>query len=176
MALLGTPQKSTGFFPRDETRSFSVDCAAKWETAGFLHVASRSGCWGVPNKYPVDYYRETVLAEWRNPPGKHGWRKAPENNAEALLEGSLRDSFCRGASAFWRRVPDKYPSQEATKDPVDYRQEPVSAERRNPPGIHGRRKAPGPKAGGLLEGFLHVAFRLDVLAFSRRAQQIPRGG
>ena len=112
----------------------------------------------VPNKYPGDYRRETVLADWRNPPGMHGRRKAPETKAEALLEGSLHDSCCLGASASWRRVPNTYPSQEVTKDPVDYRQEPVLAERRNPPGIHGRREPPEPKAGGLLEGFLHVAF------------------
>ena len=50
MALLGTPQISTGFFPHDETRSFSVDCAAKWESAGFPREAFRPGFWGVPNK------------------------------------------------------------------------------------------------------------------------------
>ena len=68
MALLGTPQISAGFAPRDETRSFSADFAAKWETAGFLREAFRPGFWGVPNKYSVDYRRGTVLVEWRNPP------------------------------------------------------------------------------------------------------------
>ena len=42
-------QISTGFPPRDETRSFSVDIAAKGETAGFLRKAFRPGFWGVPN-------------------------------------------------------------------------------------------------------------------------------
>ena len=74
MALLGTPQISTRFFPHDGTRSSSVDCAAKWESAGFLREAFRPGFWGVPNKYPIDYRRGTVLVEWRTPPRIDGRR------------------------------------------------------------------------------------------------------
>ena len=78
MALLGTPQISTGFSPHDETRSFSVDCAAKWESAGFLHEAIRPGFWGVPNKYPINYCRGTVLVERCNAPGTNGRWEAAE--------------------------------------------------------------------------------------------------
>ena len=83
MALLGTPQISTGISPRDETRSFPVDFAAKGESSGFLREAFRPGFWGVPNKYPVDYRRGTVLVERRNPP--------------------------RGANCLWG-VPDRCPA------------------------------------------------------------------
>ena len=68
MALLGTPQISTGFSPHDKIRSLSVDFDAKWESAGLLREAFRPGFWGVPNKYSGDYRRGCVLVEWRTPP------------------------------------------------------------------------------------------------------------
>ena len=63
MALLGTPQISTGFSPHDEIRSISVDFAVKWESAGLLREAFRPGFWGVPNKNPADYGGGTVVVE-----------------------------------------------------------------------------------------------------------------